>query len=80
MKTENMVQKAIRLPVDIHNRLDELAKSTGRTAAFYMREAIVSHIEDLEDYYASEKALTEIREGKAKLLDLKEFWDRVDNV
>lgn len=29
---------------------------TGRTKAFYIREAIEQHIEDLEDAYLAEKA------------------------
>jgi RHH-type rel operon transcriptional repressor/antitoxin RelB len=42
---------AIRLSADIEARLDALAKSTGRTKSFYAREAIMEHLEDLEDYY-----------------------------
>jgi len=79
-KTTNMVQKAVRLPVDLQNRLDELAKKTGRTAAYYMREAIAAHLDDLEDYYDSEKAISEIRDGKAKVLNHDEFWKEIDNV
>ena len=42
---------ALRLPADIEKRLDTLAKSTGRTKSFYARQAIVEHLEDLEDAY-----------------------------
>lgn len=42
---------AIRLPTDIDDRLTALAKRTGRTKAFYAREAILRHLEDLEDTY-----------------------------
>ncbi len=42
---------AIRLPEDIETRLDQLAQQTGRTKTFYAREAILTHLEDLEDYY-----------------------------
>jgi RHH-type rel operon transcriptional repressor/antitoxin RelB len=42
---------AIRLPADIHERLTALAKRTGRTKTFYAREAILAHLEDLEDTY-----------------------------
>ena len=34
---------------DIEKRLDALAKKTGRTKSFYAREAILRHIEDIED-------------------------------
>ena len=42
---------ALRLPPAIEKRLDALAKKTGRTKSFYAREAILRHIEDIEDYY-----------------------------
>ena len=42
---------AIRLPTDIENRLRVLAEKTGRTKTFYAREAILRHLEDLEDTY-----------------------------
>jgi RHH-type rel operon transcriptional repressor/antitoxin RelB len=40
---------ALRLPPDIEKRLDALAKKTGRTKSFYAREAIMRHLEDIED-------------------------------
>ncbi|RJP44148.1 MAG: TraY domain-containing protein [Desulfobacteraceae bacterium] len=42
---------AIRLPQEIEKRLESLAFKTGRTKSFYAREAIMEHLEDLEDYY-----------------------------
>lgn len=42
---------AIRLPQEIEKRLESLASKTGRTKSFYAREAIMEHLEDLEDYY-----------------------------
>ena len=38
---------ALRLPTEIEERLDALAKATGRTKSFYAREAILEHLEDL---------------------------------
>ena len=37
---------AIRLPVEIENRLEALAKATGRTKTYYAREAILEYIDD----------------------------------
>jgi len=48
---------AIRLPEDINDRLDKLARQTGRTKTFYAREAILEHIEDLEDTYIATERL-----------------------
>ena len=42
---------ALRLPPEIEARLDALAKKTGRTKSYYAREAILEHLEDLEDAY-----------------------------
>jgi RHH-type rel operon transcriptional repressor/antitoxin RelB len=48
---------ALRLPPDIEQRLDALAKKTGRTKSFYAREAILRQIEDIEDDYLARKRL-----------------------
>jgi len=46
---------ALRLPADLERRLDDLARKTGRTKSFYARQAIIEHIEDLEDVYLAEE-------------------------
>ncbi len=50
---------ALRLPPDIEKRLAALAKRTGRTKSFYAREAILTHLDDIEDAYLAQKALEE---------------------
>jgi len=42
---------AIRLPEDIEKRLADLAAKTGRTKTFYAREAILDHLDEIEDKY-----------------------------
>lgn len=42
---------AIRSKSEIEERLARLAERTGRTKAFYAREAILEHLDDLEDGY-----------------------------
>ncbi|ELV07216.1 TraY domain-containing protein (plasmid) [Wohlfahrtiimonas chitiniclastica] len=54
---------AIRLPDDIEARLTALADQTGRTKTFYAREAILAHLDNLEDYYLASQVLTDIRKG-----------------
>ena len=68
---------AIRLPADIEKRLDRLAKRTGRTKTWYAREAILNHLEDLEDVYFADKALKAIREGRSKTYTLEEVERRL---
>lgn len=63
---------AIRLPEDIERRLEKLAKVTGRTKTFYAREAILEHLEDLEDVFLAERRLEALRSGKTHALSLDE--------
>jgi RHH-type transcriptional regulator, rel operon repressor / antitoxin RelB len=48
---------AIRLAPEIETRLAHLAKKTGRTKTFYAREAILTHLDDLEDAYLATQRL-----------------------
>ena len=48
---------AIPLPEQIERRLDELARKTGRTKAFYATEAVIRHLEEMEDVYIAEERL-----------------------
>ena len=67
---------AIRLPPEIENRLDVLAKATGRTKTFYAREAILEHLDDLEDLYLAEQRLIDLRAGKTQAVPLAEVMQR----
>ena len=64
---------AIRLPEDVEKRLDDLARRTGRTKTFYAREAILEHLEDLEDLYLAEEVVRRIRSGEEKTIPLEEI-------
>lgn len=55
---------AIRLPDDIEKRLEKLAKKTGRTKSYYVRQAILEYLEDMEDYYLAEERLKSFNEAK----------------
>jgi len=48
---------SLRLDPDVERRLDELARLTGRTKSFYIRELIEENLEDLEDRYIAEARL-----------------------
>jgi RHH-type transcriptional regulator, rel operon repressor / antitoxin RelB len=61
---------ALRLPLDVEKRLAALAKKTGRTKTFYAREAILRHLEDLEDYHLARKRLG--RKGRRLSLETLE--------
>ena len=55
----------IRLPDEIESRLAALASQTGRTKTFYAEQAILKHLEDLEDYYLAAQITAEIRRAAA---------------
>lgn len=67
---------AIRLPEDIEKRLDALAKSTGRSKSFYARQAILEHLDDLEDVYLAEQRLTDIRAGRTETISLEDVIEK----
>ena len=67
---------AIRLPSEIESRLEALAKATGRTKTFYVREAILEHLDDLEDLYLAEQRLIDIRAGRSQTIPLEEVMKR----
>lgn len=64
---------AIRLEPEIESRLERLAKKTGRTKTFYAREAILEHLEDLEDIYLAKQRL----ERPAKIYSAEDVKDEL---
>ncbi len=67
---------AIRLPKEIEQRLDALAKATGRTKTYYAREAILEYLDDLEDIYLAEKRFEDILEGRTHTVPLDDVMKR----
>ncbi|PKY09471.1 CopG family transcriptional regulator [Acidithiobacillus marinus] len=64
----------VRLSSDIEKRLDDLAKATGRTKTYYVREAILEHLDDMEEAYLAEATLERVRRGDERVLSSEEFW------
>ena len=48
---------ALRLPPEIEKRLNELVALTGRSKSYYAREAIIEHLDELEDAYLARQRL-----------------------
>ena len=65
---------AIRLPRDVESRLATLARKTGRTKTHYAREAILEHLQDLEDFYLAEQRTK--RYSEKKTIPLEEVLRR----
>ena len=68
---------AIRLPEEIEARLGNLAKRTGRSKTFYAREAILEHLDALEDLYLAEQVMRRIRSGEERTSTLDEVEARL---
>lgn len=64
---------AVRLDTDIEERLDKLAKTTHRSKSFYVKQALLQYLEDLEDIYLSEQEIENIRSGSSLLTSLEDF-------
>lgn len=64
---------ALRMPEDLANRYDRLAKSTGRTKTFYMTEALAAEIDRLEYEYGLMKKVEDFRAGKLETVTLDEL-------
>jgi RHH-type rel operon transcriptional repressor/antitoxin RelB len=67
---------AVRLPIKLEERLEKLAKRTGRTKTFYVREALINQLEELEDIYLAEKSLAALESGKSYTVPLEEVMKR----
>ncbi|MCL5076697.1 MAG: DUF6290 family protein [Actinobacteria bacterium] len=63
---------SIRLDPETAQRLDRLAAQTGRTKAYYLRELIVSGIEDLENFNLTDATMERVRSGEENVLSLDE--------
>lgn len=64
MSTSISKQTNVRLPNEINLRLEKLSSRTGRTKAFYIRQALEAHLEDLEDIYEADKIYQRILNGE----------------
>ncbi|WP_306370491.1 TraY domain-containing protein [Nocardiopsis sp. CC223A] len=63
---------ALGLPAEIEERLETLARETGRSKSFYVREAIVAHLDELEEIYVAERRLEDLRAGRSGTVPLSE--------
>jgi RHH-type rel operon transcriptional repressor/antitoxin RelB len=67
---------SLRLPPEIETRLEDLARRTGRTKSFYIREAILEHLDDIEDFFLAERRLQDVLAGRSDAVPLEEFLKR----
>jgi RHH-type rel operon transcriptional repressor/antitoxin RelB len=63
---------SVRFEPEIEARLDALAKRTGRTKAYYLREMAERYLQDIEDYYDAVEVMERVRRGEEKVYTLEE--------
>ena len=63
---------SVYLPPEIEARLDRAAASAGRRPADLVVDALLAHLDDLDDVRAADAALDEIREGRSGTASLDE--------
>lgn len=64
---------AIRLDTETEKRLNFLAAQTHRTKSFYVKQALLEYLDDLEDIYLAEKELEDIKAGHSNIVS----WEKV---
>lgn len=68
----------IRLGEAVEKRLDKLARITGRTKTYYIRQALEEKLDDMEDLYIAENRL-EKPESKRWSLEQLERGDDLES-
>ena len=63
---ERVMATSVRLDPELQQRLDTLARQTGRSRAYYLREAIETHMDDLEDVYLADQRMADLRAGRSR--------------
>ncbi len=70
-KYDSSSMLSIRLDPETEKRLERLAARTGRTKSYYAREALLEHLDDMEDrYIAIERLETPDRRWSLEELEL----------
>jgi RHH-type rel operon transcriptional repressor/antitoxin RelB len=70
---------AIRLPDEMHERLNRLARETARPKAYYVKAALEEYLDDIEEAYLAEATLERIKRGEERVLSAEEFWRGMDD-
>ena len=64
---------SVRLGEELEQRLEALAKATGRSKTYYVREALIQKLEDMEDLYLAEAVMERIASCEEKTTPLADL-------
>ena len=77
VKAVNTVTTSVRLPVDLVERYDNLAKATGRSRTYYVTEALEGSITQLEYQYGLLKKVDDYRAGRLETVSIDQLEDHL---
>jgi RHH-type rel operon transcriptional repressor/antitoxin RelB len=66
---------SVRLPKEMENRINNLAKSTQRPKSFFVKEALGNYLDDMEDYY---EVLKRKNSKTREIISLEELKSAID--
>lgn len=64
---------SIRLDAELDARLERIARRTGRSKSFYVKQALEQQIEDMEDLYLARSVAKRVADGRERLIPLDEL-------
>lgn len=64
---------SIRLDKELIARLDRLVRLTGRSKAFYVKQALEEQIADLEDLFLARKVARRVADGRERTIPLEDL-------
>ncbi|MGL5857529.1 MAG: type II toxin-antitoxin system RelB family antitoxin [Angustibacter sp.] len=69
---------SVRLTAEDERRLEELARRTGRSKTFYVREALHEHLDDLEERYWADQVVREWEVAGRPTRPAHDLWDELN--
>ena len=69
--TSAMTTATFRLPPDLKERIDELARKTNRSSSYFYSQLVADHIDELEDIYECISLIEDVKKGKEKTVPLE---------
>ena len=68
----------VRVGEELEERLNVLARETGRTKTFYVKEALEKYMLDAEDIYLAESRLEDLATGRSRTYTIQEVRDQIN--
>ena len=65
----------VRLPKEMQERVERLAKATKRPKSFFVKEALNNYLDDMEDYY---EVLKRVNDKDRELITLDELKEALE--